>query len=232
MVQWFFTKDGQQEGPVSPDQINALVKANRLDPATTHVWREGLDDWQILADSGLLATSLPAPSIPVPQVPAPAASSAYAPPGAIHQQPVRSSYEVAAQYPGYGRLRYFLTYMGGLIAFYVMLFVAIFAVAKGGGDGMGGAAFGLVMVLSLGMMAFGFYIAYQRVKNLGMSGWALLWFIVPFMNIWMSWRMIACPAGYEDHRTLDTPGKVISGIIVGFFALFVVANIIVAISQS
>ena len=51
------------------------------------------------------------------------------------------------------------------------------------------------------MFAACLFVAYQRVKNLGMSGWALLWTLVPFMNVWIGWRMIACPAGYEDHRT-------------------------------
>ena len=82
------------------------------------------------------------------------------------------------------------------------------------------------------MMIVSLFIAYKRVKNLGMSGWALLWGIVPFMNIWIGWRMIACPAGYENHRTLDTAGKVISGIMIGLVGLAVVANIIAVIMQS
>ena len=47
MEEWFFTKDGQQDGPVTPLQIQALAKAGQLDPATTHVWREGMADWKI-----------------------------------------------------------------------------------------------------------------------------------------------------------------------------------------
>lgn len=43
------------------------------------------------------------------------------------------------------------------------------------------------------------------------------------MNIWIHWRLMACPAGYEAHRTLDTAGKVITGLGIGFFALGILA---------
>lgn len=55
---------------------------------------------------------------------------------------------------------------------------------------------------------------------------------VPFMNIWITWRMFACPSGYDDHRTLDTPAKVISGIIGGLLGLGILANILGVVLQS
>ena len=119
------------------------------------------------------------------------------------------------------------------MVFYAIMFAVIFAaLGSGGGEGAGGAIMIVILVLGLGVMAGSFYTAYQRVKNLGMSGLALLWTLVPIMNMWIGWRMFACPAGYEDHRTLDTAGKVISGIVIGLVALMIVSNIIVAVSQS
>ncbi len=219
MEQWYFTKDGQQEGPVTPEQINALAKAGQLDPATTHVWREGMADWKTLADSGLLSDA-----------------AALAP---VAKNPYLASEQIAqgtgrpVHYPGYGRLRYFLTYLAITVVFYAILFVVMFAAFSGGvGEGMGAAAVIVIFIAGLVMMVVSFFAAYQRVKNLGMSGWALLWTLVPFVNFWIGWRMIACPPGYEDHRTLDTAGKVISGIMVGFVGLAVVANIVAVALQN
>jgi uncharacterized membrane protein YhaH (DUF805 family) len=234
MEQWFFSKGGQQEGPVTPQQIQALAAAGQLDPATTFVWHEGLADWQALGDSGLLAgAAAPARALPAPPVAASFGGNPYTPPREAYQPPVRKELEFAPQYPGYGRLRYFLTNLIITVVFYAIMFAVIFAaLGSGGGEGAGGAIMIVILVLGLGVMVVSFYTAYQRVKNLGMSGWALLWTLVPIMNMWIGWRMFACPAGYEDHRTLDTAGKVISGIVIGLIALMIVANIIVAVSQS
>lgn len=41
---WFFTQQGQQVGPVSPDQLRQMVAAGQLPPGEL-VWREGLPSW-------------------------------------------------------------------------------------------------------------------------------------------------------------------------------------------
>ena len=219
MEQWFFTKDGQQEGPVTPQQIRALASAGALDPATTLVWQEGLEDWKSLEDAGLLSSDLlPAHS--------PAAVSPY-----LASEQIRRESSTDIVYPGYGRLRYFLTSMVVTVVTYAIMFAMIFAMLSGGSDGLGIGG-PILVVLILAAVAVSFFIAYQRVKNLGMSGWALLWLLVPIISMWMAWRMVACPPGYEYHRTLDTAGKVISGIFAGFIGLMIIANIIAAVAQS
>ena len=87
---------------------------------------------------------------------------------------------------------------------------------------------GMVVIVLL-LIGGSVSIALQRLKNLGMSGWAMLWTLVPFMNLWIGWRMIACPAGYEDHRSLDTPAKVITGLWIGMVVLSFAMNIIAAV---
>jgi len=227
MEEWFFTKDGQQDGPVTPLQIQALSKAGQLDPATTHVWREGMADWKTLADSGLLdGASLPAPGMTPPAIQTTVTRNPY-----LASEQIAQGTGRPVEYPGYGRLRYFLTNLIITVVFYAVMFALAIALLSAS-DGMGvGAGVG-ILVVALIVMVAGFYVAYHRVKNLGMSGWALLWTLVPFMNMWIGWRMFACPAGYEDHRTLDTPAKVISGIIVGLFGLMIVANILAAVLQN
>lgn len=224
MDQWYIAKNGQQEGPVTPQQIMALVKAGTLDPATAHVWREGLPDWKILGESGILAemaASAPAAAIP-----------AFANPYVVTERTRNSlderRYDAPVEYPGYGRLRYFLSIFVTMIVFYAILLAVVFAMFSS--KGVGGAVIGMVVIVLL-MVGGSIYIGLQRLKNLGMSGWAMLWTLVPFMNLWIGWRMLACPAGYEDHRTLDTPAKVITGIWIGSVVLSVVMNIIVAVAQ-
>ena len=224
MEQWFFTKDGQQEGPVTPEQINALAKAGQLDPAGTHVWCEGMTDWKTLADSGLLSAS----ALPVPQGPPVLAKNPY-----LASEQIAQATGHPMIYPGFGRLMYFLMNLVITVVFYAILFVVMFAAWGTSGSDATGAVIGIgFFVTGLVMVIASLIIAYRRVKNLGMSGWALLWSLVPFMNIWIGWRMIACPAGYENHRTLDTAGKVITGIMIGLIGLAIVANIVAVVMQS
>ena len=223
MNTWYFSKDGKQEGPVSAVQIVALVNASAIDPATTQVWREGLADWIPLAQSTVFteAGNLSAPAI------APVRSPAAVNPYAVSPSTLAASRanrpDMPLEYPGLGRLAYFLTTIGICIVFYIILFFVIFtAFSTNSMAGMMGA----ITIFSLLTIAGTMFLGSKRTINLGMSGWAVLWSLVPFMNVWIAWRMMACPAGYEDHRTLDTAGKVISGIWIGIFALAFLAPLI------
>lgn len=229
MLEWYFSKDGQQEGPVTQQQIQALIRVGQLDPSATHVWHEGLANWQTLEESGLMVE---VPVIASPRVAPSAGGTPNLAPRQHIYPSVRQAYEVEAQYPGYRRLRYFLTLMVVLPVFFAIVLIVMLGMFSGGGDGGVIAATVTFIILALGMVAGSLYIYYQRVINLGMSGWAVLWTFVPFLNIWIGWRMIACPAGYEHHRTLDKAGKVISGIFIGFFALGIIANILAAFLQN
>lgn len=226
MEQWYIANGGQQEGPVTPQQIGALVRAGSLDPATAMVWREGLTDWKTLGESGLLTEigSL------APPVASPAIDNPYHVSERTRNSVSEKRSDAPIEHPGYGRLRYFLSLFITTLIFYAIVFAVVFSMFSNNGGP--GAGTGIAMVLIVLLMIIGnLYFGVQRLKNLGMSGWAMLWSLVPFMNIWITWRMIACPAGYEHHRVLDTPAKVITGLWIGMFALMVAGNIIVAVAQ-
>ncbi len=57
-MNWFYAEGAQQKGPVSDTDLAALVQQGGIKPQTL-VWREGLPDWQPLAQArpDLLATS-------------------------------------------------------------------------------------------------------------------------------------------------------------------------------
>jgi uncharacterized membrane protein YhaH (DUF805 family) len=55
----------------------------------------------------------------------------------------------------------------------------------------------------------------QRFRNTGASGFLWLFSLIPILNLWVSYRILACPEGYDSHKTLDLPGKIIAFV---FFA--------------
>lgn len=177
----------------------------------------------------------PSPFAPPEENPS-AAVNPYSAPSSIQVQ--SNDYQVAGQYPGIGRLVYFCLQFGIAIVSYVLLFVLIFAsftASSGSSSSLSSAvATGLFIffaVMAISMVGY-IWIGVKRVQNLGMSGWAVLWSLVPIINIWIAWRMFACPAGYHDHKQLDTAGKVMTGLFIAFFALSLLMNIAAIFMES
>ncbi len=227
MEQWYIAKGGQQEGPLTSQQIGALVKSGSLDPATALVWREGLTDWKTLSESGLLAEI----GTITPPVASPVIDNPYHVSERTRNSVAQSRPDAPTEHPGYGRLRYFLSLFVTTIIFYAILFAVMFAMfSNSSASGAGaGVAMGILVLL---VIFTSIYFGIQRLKNLGMSGWAMLWSLVPIMNIWITWRMVACPAGYEHHRELDTAAKVITGLWLGMLGLSIVGGIVGGLTQS
>jgi len=65
------------------------------------------------------------------------------------------------------------------------------------------------------------FITVQRLKNMGYSGWWSVLIFVPLANLLVGLRCLICPAGYADTKRLDLAGKIITGIVVTVFLLFV-----------
>lgn len=93
MADWYYSKGGNQAGPVSSQQLRQLVATGELQP-TDHVWKDGMVAWVPVSQvSGLsaapaaapfpiAATAAPAPAIaaPTPQSDPALAQLAYATP--------------------------------------------------------------------------------------------------------------------------------------------------------
>src|SRR5271165_20745 len=43
-TEWYYRREGEQNGPISPAQLKQLVASGELGPADL-VWREGLSGW-------------------------------------------------------------------------------------------------------------------------------------------------------------------------------------------
>jgi len=69
------------------------------------------------------------------------------------------------------------------------------------------------------------YVGVQRLANAGMSRWWYLGNLVPILNLWIGYRMFACPAGYAHHKKLDSAGIVLAILYWGLIGLTVLAMI-------
>lgn len=45
MDKWYYVEGGQQNGPISREELVNLLKVGRLDAGTTQVWKEGMANW-------------------------------------------------------------------------------------------------------------------------------------------------------------------------------------------
>jgi uncharacterized membrane protein YhaH (DUF805 family) len=68
----------------------------------------------------------------------------------------------------------------------------------------------ITVMASVGLAVFLFcaviFVSLQRLVNVGMSRWWYLGNLVPVLNLWVGYRMFACPAGYAHHKKLDGVG--------------------------
>lgn len=119
---------------------------------------------------------------------------------------------VAGDYEGIRRLPYFGYSMGVQVLFYLGLFLV----------GESGSLFLMAALVGTSM-----WLVVMRLKNTGWSGWWALGMFVPLLNFYVGLRALAFPEGYSDHKTLDTPAKILIGLFVGFIVLGIGAAIII-----
>ena len=77
----------------------------------------------------------------------------------------------------------------------------------------------------------GIVIVVLRLKNMGYSGWWVLGLIVPILNLIVAVKLIAAPEGYAVNKTLDTPGKVIVGVMLGLIVLVFAVVLVAALAS-
>lgn len=65
IASWYYVQDGSQRGPVSADELKALLRSKTIDPET-QVWRAGLGEWRSVRTSELADTveNIPPPISP------------------------------------------------------------------------------------------------------------------------------------------------------------------------
>jgi len=81
-AQWYYTRGGQQAGPVSADQLRQMAATGQVAPNEL-VWREGMANWQPIGS----VPDLGAAAAPPAAAPADPYAPPYQQPGAAYPQP-------------------------------------------------------------------------------------------------------------------------------------------------
>ena len=239
MKEWFISRSGEKEGPFTAQEIGGFLADGQLNATEAFAWKEGMPDWKLIADSGVVAEAelsgyappqtVDSGSATGPKLIIPAASlqagpttagNPYAPP----QRGFLFSHEHAGpkSYRGIGRL----AYSGLLVGIILGTYAVLVGITGTGSQGFA-SLFKLLGISGVAYVA-SLWVGAKRAQNLGMSGSAALWTLVPIMNVWISWRMFACPEGYHDSEQLDTAGKVLTGLQVTCIAVLIISEVLAA----
>ncbi len=217
MSEWYISRGNGREGPMTAKIIAALLARGEFRANETLAWKNGMGDWKTIAESGVLteaALGKDAPVMERPPKPTTIKNPLSAPvKGSQSSLPKRRAFKKSGDDPGVGRCFYIISVMLAL----AWILGILFAVTDG--DEWDIIMFRnehrelfLLVHYTIGMGVL--MVTYKRLKNLGMSGWWLIGLIVPVLNMWVFWRTTSCPAGYVDHQSLDTGGKIASGVFV------------------
>ena len=99
MSQWYYAKDGSQQGPYDADDMRLAIKTGELSGSDL-VWREGMADWQKIKEVAELASALPAPQAHAAHAPvaaAPVAQPAYQPQAQAQPLQYQQAYSSSGQ---------------------------------------------------------------------------------------------------------------------------------------
>lgn len=204
--QWFYSTGGERVGPVGFDYLLELAKSGKLDPRADLVWSSGLNDWEPAGEvEGLFEKRDVGSSSSSQDTPEVLSNS-----GTYEAKPAVSG----EQWPGTGRIGYI---MGAAILPILLTVGWQFVtpmISPHVPDRFAALLPSLAMpvALLLSMVA-----TVKRLHNLSMTGWWLFGFMIPFLNIWLGYRCIACPAGFATVKKLDLPGKLIAFLYWGSF---------------
>jgi hypothetical protein len=220
---WYYARDGQQNGPVALAELQRMAAAGLLDPRKDMVWTEGMGDWQPAGGVEGIFERRAAPGEVAPAAAVPTAPDRY------ESQPVYDADAAMMQqvdWPGVRRRVYISVAI--LLPFLVQIAIAVIAPLAGmTEEAVALVSGGVSIVLFILTIFFGL----QRLANVGMTRWWYLGLLVPILNLWVGYRMFACPAGYAYHKKLDGPGvalAILYWLMIALFVLFVAAVVLMA----
>ncbi|MFD0895450.1 DUF4339 domain-containing protein [Luteolibacter ambystomatis] len=194
---WFFSKDGKQYGPVGMEELRFVASQGQLHPRQDLVWRHGMEQWTPAGEiEGLFEKVVAVPE----------AAVILAPPINLEvptdeEEAARELMAHQKDWVGVSRIGYpigiILVLLGAyLVTKYLVPFAA--PLIKDAPQSL--LAIPVLTVLGLVVLSV------KRLRNVGMSGWWLLGALVPFLGLWVGYRAVACPGGYQFHRKMDGVG--------------------------
>lgn len=197
---WFYTIEGEKIGPVTLTDLRVKAQGGTLNPRLDMVWCAGMADWKPAGEiDGLFERRKNQEA----KENLPAAADPYQSPQESMDDPMREPED----WPGARRRSYLIaTILFPVVwPFVISMCIAFFTQQLGSHitDVIMQAAMFLPLVVAI-------WYCLGRLVNLGMSRWWFFGNFVPFLNIWVGYRLFACPAGYAYHKKLDGPGIVLA----------------------
>jgi len=201
--EWWVTRQGERFGPVTFEQMVEAARSGRLEPRTDLVYGGKLSEWTPACEvEGLFERRQPTEE-----------ESAEAKAAGGHAPPDDSladsgSYDFGHEpthldLPGAGRLGYFL----GLLFLPTVLALGLAVLLPRLQEFVGETVAPWLPLLMLLVPIVAIVIIVKRFQNLAMSGWWWLGCFVPILNLWLNYRLFACPPGYGYTKKLDGIGK-------------------------
>ncbi len=68
MEQWYYAKDGQQQGPIGLEELRGMIASGMLNPTSDLVWNANMTDWLPAAQIPVLTGAAPAPATGAPDL--------------------------------------------------------------------------------------------------------------------------------------------------------------------
>jgi hypothetical protein len=198
---WFYTRQGEQLGPLTFASLQERARAGELNPRLDMAWTQGMADWKPAGEIEGLFEKVSTTEIVESLAPS---ADPYKPP---QQNEAVGMLGPEGGWPGARRRSFYL-----MTILFPILWGAGFGAATPllqkqlGLEIMGVATIGAMFIPWIVALAYGL----NRLVNLGMSRWWYLGNFVPILNLWVSYRMYVCPAGYAFHKKLDGPGVVLA----------------------
>ncbi len=187
------------------EELKAKAEAHELHPRFDLIWKEGMEDWMVAGEvEGLFVKKSEAETIGL------GGGEKSAKEAFNEFEYDKGDSEAEEEWPGVSRGGYF---------FFIYLFPIIWLIGLGFGFNMakdmveGDIAEMLPLAFAcLGLLPFltGIFAILQRFQNLGMSR---LWFfglLVPILNLWLGYRLFACPPGYTVRKRLGALGWILA----------------------
>ena len=198
--EWFVTHDGKQFGPVTMDDLKFEAERGELNPRLDMVWKSGMEDWIPAGEvEGLFKRNDEAKAAEEAKE---AAFTEYKPD--ISEEEKK---RIKGEWPGVGRGTYFFVC-------YILPFLWMTGVGIGMKFLEGKVNSGILTIGGLVLCLVPLFIAIaaslKRLKNLGMSRAWFFGLFAPFLNLWVWYRLFACPPGYAYHKKLDPVGWVLA----------------------
>ena len=200
--EWFVTHEGKQFGPVSIKDLKFEIERGELNPRLDMIWKNGMEDWIPAGElSGLFEKNAEAGAAET----AKEASDNFT--GYIPEESEEQRERVKGNWLGAGRGAFiFVCYILPFILGILIGLGASFLQGKVDANLLGIVSFGLLLLPAILAIA----VTLKRFQNLGMTRWWFLGLLVPLLNIWVYYRILACPPGYAEHKKLDAIGWVLA----------------------